>query len=245
MDEPASRFGQDLRGRGGGSCGRLLCAYDRLRSQAREPGAHRQGVWRITRFGIVLLARLAVDRSQQGKGLGKALLFDALTRIAEAADIVAVRAVMVHAIDQAARGFYEHFEFEPSPVNPFQLLLLLKDLRKAVKSLPAWIAPPGAEKFRRLSLLKIRHPSNTVLHDPSSRSPRRTRRSRCLRSKSDSPARGPRPEPASRPHAADEALAPPTFPLAHRSRTRQSAPTRKARPVSSTLERPALLAAPK
>src|ERR1017187_9668738 len=125
------------------------------------------------------------------------------------------------------------------------MLLLLKDLRKAVKSLPAWIAPPGAEKFRRLSLLKIRHPSNTVLHDPSSRSPRRTRRSRCLRSKSDGPARGPRPEPASRPHAADEALAPPTFPLAHRSRTRQSAPTRKARPVSSTLERPALLAAPK
>src|ERR1039458_2772474 len=45
----------------GGSCGRLLCAYDRLRSQAREPGAHRQGVWRITRFGIVLLARLAVE----------------------------------------------------------------------------------------------------------------------------------------------------------------------------------------
>lgn len=84
-------------------------------------------------IGIVLLARWAVDRSQQGKGLGKALLFDALTRIAEAADIVAVRAVMVHAIDQAARGFYEHFEFEPSPVNPFQLLLLLKDLRKAVK----------------------------------------------------------------------------------------------------------------
>ena len=56
-----------------------------------------------------------------------------MTRIAEAADIVAVRAVMVHAIDQAARGFYEHFEFEPSPVNPFQLLLLLKDLRKPVK----------------------------------------------------------------------------------------------------------------
>lgn len=84
-------------------------------------------------IGIVLLARLAVDTSQQGKGLGKALLFDALTRIEEAADIVAVRAVMVHAIDEAARRFYEHFEFEPSPVDPFQLLLLLKDLRKALK----------------------------------------------------------------------------------------------------------------
>jgi hypothetical protein len=40
---------------------------------------------------------------------------------------------MVHAIDEAARRFYEHFEFEPSPVDPFQLLLL-KDLRKALQS---------------------------------------------------------------------------------------------------------------
>jgi GNAT superfamily N-acetyltransferase len=84
-------------------------------------------------IGIVLLARLAVDNSQQGKGLGKALLFDALSRVEEAADIVAVRAVMVHAIGEAARRFYEHFEFEPSPVDPFQLLLLLKDLRTAIR----------------------------------------------------------------------------------------------------------------
>ena len=85
-------------------------------------------------IGNVLLARLAVDKKQQGKGVGKALLFDALSRVEEAADIVGVRAVMVHAIDEAARRFYEHFEFEPSPVDPFQLLLLLKDLRSARKS---------------------------------------------------------------------------------------------------------------
>lgn len=83
-------------------------------------------------IGVVLLARLAVDRTQQGKGLGKALLFDALSRIEEAADIVGVRAVLVHAIDEAARRFYLHFEFEESPVDPYQLLLLLKDLRKAI-----------------------------------------------------------------------------------------------------------------
>jgi GNAT superfamily N-acetyltransferase len=83
-------------------------------------------------IGVALLARLAVDKRHQGRGLGKALLFDALSRVAEAADIVAVRAVMVHAIDETARRFYEHFEFEPSPVDPFQLLLLLKDLRKAL-----------------------------------------------------------------------------------------------------------------
>ena len=83
-------------------------------------------------IGVVLLARLAVDQLQQGKGLGKALLFDALSRIEEAADIVGVRAVLVHAIDEGARRFYLHFEFEESPVDPYQLLLLLKDLRKAI-----------------------------------------------------------------------------------------------------------------
>jgi len=83
--------------------------------------------------GVILLARLAVDHTQQGKGLGKALLFDALERTEEAADIIGVRAVLVHAIDDAARRFYEHFNFDPSPIDPFQLMLLLKDLRKALK----------------------------------------------------------------------------------------------------------------
>jgi GNAT superfamily N-acetyltransferase len=84
-------------------------------------------------IGVVLLARLAVDRTQQGKGLGKALLLDALSRIEEAADIVGVRAVLVHAIDDAAKAFYRHFEFEESTVDPYQLMLLLKDLRKAIQ----------------------------------------------------------------------------------------------------------------
>ena len=83
--------------------------------------------------GVILLARLAVDHTQQGKGLGKALLFDALERTEEAADIIGVRAVLVHAIDDAARRFYEHFNFDASPIDPFQLMLLLKDLRKALK----------------------------------------------------------------------------------------------------------------
>jgi GNAT superfamily N-acetyltransferase len=83
-------------------------------------------------IGVVLLARLAVDHDQQGKGLGKALLFDALSRIEEAAAIVGVRAVLVHAIDDVARRFYLHFGFDESPVDPYQLLLLLKDLRRAV-----------------------------------------------------------------------------------------------------------------
>lgn len=67
-----------------------------------------------------------------GEGLGEALLFHALSRIAEAAEIVVVRAVLVHAIDEAARRFYLHFGFEESPMNPYQILVLLKDLRRAI-----------------------------------------------------------------------------------------------------------------
>ena len=83
--------------------------------------------------GVILLARLAVDHTQQGKGLGKVLLFDALMRAEKAADIIGVRAVLVHAIDDAARRFYEYFNFDASPIDPFQLMLLLKDLRKALR----------------------------------------------------------------------------------------------------------------
>ena len=81
---------------------------------------------------VILLARLAVDKYEKGAGLGKALLKDALRRIAQAADIIGARAVLVHAIDEQARTFYEHFGFEPSPVHDLQLMLLMKDLRKAL-----------------------------------------------------------------------------------------------------------------
>jgi len=82
---------------------------------------------------VILLARLAVDRDEKGTGLGKALLKDALARIAHAAEIVGARAVLVHAIDENARKFYEHFEFEPSPIHELQLMLLMKDLRRALE----------------------------------------------------------------------------------------------------------------
>jgi GNAT superfamily N-acetyltransferase len=85
-------------------------------------------------IGVILLARLAVDRSEQGQGLGKALLFDALTRCLEAAEAIGARAVLVHALDEEAAAFYRRFGFEPSPVDPNQLMLLLKDLRATLKS---------------------------------------------------------------------------------------------------------------
>jgi predicted N-acetyltransferase YhbS len=82
---------------------------------------------------VLLLARLAVDRSEKGKGLGKALLKDALLRMAHAADIVGARAILVHAIDADAAEFYRRFDFEPSLVNDLQLMLLMKDLRALIR----------------------------------------------------------------------------------------------------------------
>ena len=80
---------------------------------------------------VMLLARLAVDGEIKGQGLGAALLRDALARTLQAADIAGIRAVIVHAKDDAARRFYEHFDFDPSPTDTYHLYLLIKDLRKA------------------------------------------------------------------------------------------------------------------
>ena len=78
---------------------------------------------------VMILARLAVDLRQQGVGLGKALLKDALLRTAQAADIAGIRALLVHAKDESARQWYLNWEFEPSPSDPFHLFLLMKDLK--------------------------------------------------------------------------------------------------------------------
>jgi GNAT superfamily N-acetyltransferase len=84
--------------------------------------------------GVVLLARLAVDSRLHGKGLGKALLRDALERTDQAADTIGVRAMLVHALDQTAKRFYMHFNFEPSPVDSLHLMLLMEDLRALLSS---------------------------------------------------------------------------------------------------------------
>ncbi|MBI2093994.1 MAG: GNAT family N-acetyltransferase [Candidatus Omnitrophica bacterium] len=82
---------------------------------------------------IIVLARLAVDRTQQGTGFGKTLLKDALLRIVQAADIIGGRAVLVHAKNEAARSFYQKFGFTPSPIDEFHLYLLLKDIKKTLE----------------------------------------------------------------------------------------------------------------
>ena len=83
---------------------------------------------------IMLLARLAVAKSWQGKGLGAGLLKDAMLRTLQAADISGIRAFAVHAKDDEARTFYERFGFVPSPGDPYHLFRLLKDVRGDLKS---------------------------------------------------------------------------------------------------------------
>lgn len=96
------------------------------------PGRPAKGLARHA-VPLMLLARLAVHRDWQGRGLGAGLLKDALRRTAQAADIAGIRALAVHAKDERARAFYRHFDFIDSPTDPLHLFLLMKDLRRHVK----------------------------------------------------------------------------------------------------------------
>jgi GNAT superfamily N-acetyltransferase len=82
---------------------------------------------------IMLLARLAIATTWQGKGLGAGLLKDAMLRTLQAAEIAGIRAFAVHAKDDVAKAFYEHFDFDPSPSDPYHLFRLLKDIRALLK----------------------------------------------------------------------------------------------------------------
>jgi predicted N-acetyltransferase YhbS len=80
----------------------------------------------------MLLARLAVDTSVQSEGLGRQLLRDAMLRTLQAADIAGIRILLVHAIDDRAKAWYQKFDFEESPAYPLQLMLLLNDFEPRV-----------------------------------------------------------------------------------------------------------------
>jgi len=79
---------------------------------------------------LMLLARLAVSHSWQGRGIGAGLLKDAMLRTLQAAGIGGIRALAAHAKDETTRAFYEHFGFLSSPSDPLHLFLLTKDLRR-------------------------------------------------------------------------------------------------------------------
>jgi GNAT superfamily N-acetyltransferase len=85
---------------------------------------------------IVVLGRLAIDRSQQGKGLGRALLRDAGLRVVQAAGIIGVRGVLVDAISDEAKAFYLALGMVVSPINPMVLMVTLADLRASLGLTP-------------------------------------------------------------------------------------------------------------
>lgn len=84
---------------------------------------------------VMVLGRLAVDREHQRKGLGSGLLKDALLRTINAASIAGIRAILLHAISDDAKRFYEKAGFSPSPVDPMTMMITLADVEKALAGL--------------------------------------------------------------------------------------------------------------
>jgi GNAT superfamily N-acetyltransferase len=79
---------------------------------------------------VVVLGRLDIDRSQQGRGLGRALFRDCALRVAQAADMTGIRGIVVQAISVQAKAFYQSLGFDLSPADPMILMVTLADIRK-------------------------------------------------------------------------------------------------------------------
>ncbi len=81
---------------------------------------------------VAVLGRLAIDRSRQKQGLGRALVRDAIRRVLQAAEAIGIRGVLVHAISPDAAAFYLALGFEPSPFEDLTLMATLSDLRETL-----------------------------------------------------------------------------------------------------------------
>ena len=81
----------------------------------------------------VLLGRLAIDRTLHSRGLGADLLRDAVLRTLSAAETIGVRALLVHAISEQAKSFYERHGFRPSPIEPMTLMITIDEARRIVR----------------------------------------------------------------------------------------------------------------
>jgi GNAT superfamily N-acetyltransferase len=78
---------------------------------------------------VVVLGRLAVDISLHGNGIARALVRDAALRVLQAADLIGIRGMIVHALSPEAKAFYLHMGLEPSPLDPMTLMVTLADLK--------------------------------------------------------------------------------------------------------------------
>jgi predicted N-acetyltransferase YhbS len=84
--------------------------------------------------GMVLLARLAVDQSQQGRGVGAMLLAEALRKAIAAGEVAAARLIVVDDVDEDAAAFYQRYGFVRTPENPLRLYRRMKDVRASLDS---------------------------------------------------------------------------------------------------------------
>jgi GNAT superfamily N-acetyltransferase len=111
-----------------------VVAYYALSANAVElegaPGRFRRNM--PDPIPVVLLGRLAVDHAWQGKGLGRAMIWDAARRVAQAADVIGIRGILVHAMNDSAKAFYQALGFEPALNDPKTLMVTLADLRKGL-----------------------------------------------------------------------------------------------------------------
>jgi GNAT superfamily N-acetyltransferase len=116
--------------------GNRVVAYYALASgaiaQATVPGKFRRNM--PDPIPVVVLSRLAVDRRQQGHGLGRAMFRDAARRVAQAADAIGIRGIVVHAISEDARKFYIALGFDPCPAEAMTLVVTLKDIRATLEA---------------------------------------------------------------------------------------------------------------
>lgn len=102
-------------------------------SSAEAPERVSKGLGRYP-IPIIILARLAVEKGFQGRGLGESLLKDAFKRTINASEIAGLRAIVVHAKNEQARRFYKKYGLMESPVDEFHLYLLTKDVLKSIIS---------------------------------------------------------------------------------------------------------------
>jgi predicted N-acetyltransferase YhbS len=114
--------------------GRKVVAYYTLSAGAV---AHAHSPGRIKRnmpdpIPVIVLGRLAVDQAFHGQGIGAGLLRDAVLRTLQAAEIAGVRAILVHAIFEGAKRFYEKFGFVESPVDPLTAMISVAEASKII-----------------------------------------------------------------------------------------------------------------
>ena len=117
--------------------GRHVVGYFSMTAASVEPrdttgrAAKGQGTQAIP---AVLIGRFAIARSEEGHGLGSALLVEALRKAAAAADTIGVRVVLVDALNEEVRKLYVRHGFEASPTDSLHLMMLMKDVRRTLGS---------------------------------------------------------------------------------------------------------------